>query len=275
MELITTNREPIFTRHDTAMPYLSFDLLENTGLVRTGISLRRDALGELVKVYWREGESLREIEAANDRYLPQFGTDRSRIVMPHQEHTSVVRAVGEAELGACLDRSEIPATDGLITNVPGATLLVYTADCVPLFFLDPVQKAIGLVHSGRKGTLMKIGRITVEAMAREYGSRPEDILCGIGPSICGDCYEIGDELIPEVEAAFGEAAREGILFRRGGKAHLNLWEANHRLLLEAGLKPEHIAVTNICTKCNVHALYSYRGDGKIVNQIASLLTLRG
>ncbi|MCQ2452145.1 MAG: peptidoglycan editing factor PgeF, partial [Oscillospiraceae bacterium] len=204
-----------------------------------------------------------------------LGFQPDNLVLSRQTHSDIVHVVTEQDRGAGLFTPHLDDCDGLITNVPGATLLVYTADCVPLFFLDPVQKAIGLVHSGRKGTLMKIGRVTVEAMAREYGSRPEDILCGIGPSICGDCYEIGDELLPEVEAAFGEAAREGILFRRGGKAHLNLWEANRRLLLEAGLKPEHIAVTNVCTKCNVHALYSYRGDGKIVNQIASLLTLRG
>ena len=187
----------------------------------------------------------------------------------------MVRAVGEKELGACLDRSAIPATDGLVTNVPGAALLVYTADCVPLFFLDPVHKAIGLSHSGRKGTLAKIGRVTIETMAREYGSRPQDILCAVGPSICADCYEVGDEIEPEVRSAFGGETACRIMRRKDGKWHLDLWEANRLLLLDAGILPQHLTVTNVCTKCNVSALYSYRGDGRIINQIASILVLKG
>jgi len=274
MEWKKTNEQEIFTLHDTVMPYLSVNLLEDTGLVRSGISLRQRADGSPVKVYWREGEKLEDIEAANDVFLPQFGTDRAHIVMPHQEHTAAVRPVTEADLGACLDRSAIPATDGLVTNVPGAALLIYTADCGPLFFLDPVKRAIGLSHSGRKGTLQAIGRVTVETMVREYGSRPEDILCAIGPCICGSCYEVGDEILPEVLEAFGEERAAKVMARQGDRYHLNLWEANRLLLLDAGLRPEHIAVTNICTRCNVHALYSYRGDGRIVNQIAHLLMLK-
>ena len=92
--------------------------------------------------------------------------------------------------------------DGLITNAPGIVLATFYADCVPLFFVDPKNRAIGLSHSGWRGTVGKIGKVTVEAMKREFGSNPEEIYTAVGPSICQDCYEVSEDVIVQFEEQF-------------------------------------------------------------------------
>ena len=269
----TPENSRVLTLRPGNIPYLSIDMLEKTGLVRTAVSLRRDGNGAPVRLYWREGDDLTAVEHATRTFTAQLGSDPAHIVMPHQEHTANVRAVTEEDWGRSVDRSAFPATDGLITNVPDTVLMVYTADCLPLFFLDPVQKAIGLSHSGRRGTVAGIGPATVRAMEKAYGSRAEDILCGIGPSICGGCYEVGDEIREEMERLWGIARADEVMARIGGKWHLDLHRAAELTLIQAGLKREHIAVTDVCTRCCSDSLYSLRGDGRIVNQIASALRL--
>ncbi|MBR6951411.1 MAG: peptidoglycan editing factor PgeF [Oscillospiraceae bacterium] len=263
----------IFTPRQGKIPYLSIDLLERTGQVRTAVSLRQDADGAPVRLYWREGDDLEQVERATRIFTSQLGSDPGHIVMPHQEHTVNVRAVTEEDWGRSVDRSAFPATDGLITDIPDTVLMVYTADCLPLFFLDPVKKAIGLAHSGRKGTMGGIGPATVRAMEVAYGSRPEDILCAVGPSICGECYEVGDEIREQTERLWGGARADEVMTRVEGKWRLDLHRAAELTLLEAGLKREHVAVTDVCTRCCRDRLYSLRGDGRIVNQIASALRL--
>ena len=263
----------VFTLRQGQIPYLSVDLLEKTGMVRTAVSLRRDGDGAPVRLYWREGDDLERVEEETRTFTAQLGSDLGHIVMPHQEHTVNVRAVTENDWGACVDRSAFPATDGLITNVPDTVLLVYTADCIPLFFLDPEKRAIGLSHSGRRGTMYGIGPSTVKAMETAYGCRPEDVLCGIGPSICGSCYEVGDEIREEMTETWGTPFADEVMTRTGGRWHLDLHRAVEMTLLEAGLRPEHISVTDICTRCCRDRLYSLRGDGRIENQITSALRL--
>ena len=157
---------------------------------------------------------------------------------------------------------------------PRILLVLLTLGCsLPLFFLDPVKRAAGLSHSGRRGTVGGIGPATVKAMEEAYGSRPEDILCVIGPSICGSCYEVGDEIYEEMTETWGTARTDEVMAQIGGRWHLDLHRAAEMTLLKAGLKPEHIAVTDVCTRCSCDSLYSLRGDGRIVNQIASALRL--
>ncbi len=164
--------------------------------------------------------------------------------------------------------------DGMITNEPGLMLATFYADCVPLFFVDPVKRAVGLSHSGWKGTAGKMGRCTVEAMVREFNSRPEDILAAIGPSICADCYEVSGDVILEFEKSFGAEAVESFSIRKGnGKYQLDLWEANRYVLLEAGIRPEHMAVTDICTCCNPDKLFSHRASHGKRGNLAAFLGL--
>ena len=165
--------------------------------------------------------------------------------------------------------------DGLITDIPGITLVTFFADCVPLYFLDPVHKAIGLSHSGWRGTVKRMGQVTVDAMKEAFGTRPEDIIACIGPSICGDCYEVGEEVADEFADAFHEKYHDVILLKKqNGKYQLDLWKANEIVLKEAGIKGDYLAVTNICTYCNPQLLFSHRRTAERRGNLCAFLSLK-
>ena len=112
------------------------------------------------------------------------------MVFSHQTHTANIRKVTKDDWGkGYIKERDYSDVDGLITNEPEVVLTTFFADCVPIFLVDPVKNAIGLVHSGWRGTVGKISQAAILRMQEEYGSRPEDILAAVGPSICQDCYD--------------------------------------------------------------------------------------
>ena len=187
-----------------------------------------------------------------------------------QTHTTNIRHVTEADKGKGLLRPRDYAdVDGMITDEPGIVLSTFYADCVPLLFVDPIKRAVGLSHSGWKGTAGGMGRKTVEAMEKAFGSRPEDILVGIGPSICQDCYEVSEDVAEafrnllsgeEMKKVKTMTEEQILKDKRNGKYQLDLWKANEAVCLSAGIRPEHISVTDICTCCNPGYLFSHRAS---------------
>ena len=163
--------------------------------------------------------------------------------------------------------------DGQVTNVPGLALITYHADCVPLFFVDPVKKAIGLTHSGWRGTSARIGKNTVEAMTEHYGSRPEDIIGVIGPSICQSCYEVSEDVAEVFLKSFRVSDRL-VYEKPDHKFQLNLWEANYQVMVDAGMRPENITVTRWCTGCHPDLLWSHRKTGANRGSLAAFLCLK-
>ena len=133
--------------------------------------------------------------------------------------------------------------DGLVTNVPGITLVTSYADCVPLYMVDPVKHAIGLSHSGWRGTVNRMGQETLRVMAREFGTDPKDVTACVGPSICQDCYEVGPEVIEQFAKAFDEKHHDRLFYEKpNGKYQLNLWEANFYFLIAGLQKSAEISV---------------------------------
>ena len=154
-------------------------------------------------------------------------------------------------------------------------LATFYADCVPLYFVDPIRKAVGLSHSGWRGTVHKIGKITVQAMADQYGSRPEAIVAIIGPSICQDCYEVSEDVILEFQKYYREDCQSELYYRKeNGKYQLNLWRANEIVMEEAGILPENIHTTQWCTCCNPELLYSHRASKGKRGNLAAFLGLK-
>lgn len=188
----------------------------------------------------------------------------------HQTHTTNVAVVRAEDRGR-----RFLETDGMVTNVPGICLVTFYADCVPLFLVDPVKKAIGLSHSGWRGTVGKMGKVTVQALMREYGSRPEDIVAAIGPSICQDCYEVSEDVIDRFRDSFNEAVWPKLFYRKeNGKYQLDLWRANEEVFLETGIRRENLAVTNLCTHCNQEVLFSHRATGEKRGNLSAFLALK-
>lgn len=164
--------------------------------------------------------------------------------------------------------------DGLITNEPGLILCTSFADCVPLYFVDPKKQAIGLAHSGWRGTVNRMGARLIEEMKRQFGSNPGDLLVAVGPSICVDCYEVGEDVAGEFQKAFPDT----VVLQKGkqeGKYQLDLWKANEQLLLDAGIRKEHLEITDLCTCCNQELLFSHRASHGQRGNLCAFLELTG
>lgn len=194
------------------------------------------------------------------------------MVFSDQVHGDVVKKVTYEDKGKNFGGSDISGVDALMTNERGIPLVTFYADCVPLFFLDPVQKVIALAHAGWRGTVAYIGPKIVNAMKEEYGSNPKDILVGIGPSIYKCCYEVGDDVANKIKDVIDEW--EKVLVKKaGGKWMLDLQLTNYIELINTGIPDENITVSQMCTHCNSE-FYSYRRDKGMTGSMAAFMELR-
>lgn len=261
-------REGMRFTEEKGVGVLTFPLLTASGCVRHLVSTRLGGVSEgclgSFNLSFNRGDRRENVEENYRRLAAVLGCSPADFVCTDQTHTANVRLATQEDAGKGVVRpKDYAEVDALITDRPGLVLAAFYADCVPLLFVDPVHKAVGLAHSGWRGTAAGIGKRTLDAMGDAFGSRPEEILAAIGPSICGNCYEVGEEVAREFavpwlpDAAFPPPVSE----RENGKYSLDLWNANARLLLEAGVRPEHLAVTDICTCCNPELLYSHRASG--------------
>ena len=272
-------REVLKVLENGGVPFLTFPLLTESGLVRHGFSTRLGGVSQppydTMNLSFTRGDRTEDVKENYRRMAAALGISVERMVLTQQTHTVNVRKVTEADAGKGVIRERDYAdVDGLITNVPGISLVAFGADCVTLFFLDPVHRAIGLSHSGWRGTVNRMGEVTLQAMAREYGTCPEDVLVCIGPSICRSCYEVGSEVAAEFLRAFGAEHQAELMDKKeNGKYQLDLWAANRRVLTEAGVKEERIQVTDICTFCNPQLLFSHRRTGEKRGNLGAFLCL--
>ncbi|MCL6635619.1 MAG: peptidoglycan editing factor PgeF [Peptococcaceae bacterium] len=250
-----------------------------TGLVAHGFTARGGgvskgpyaSLNMAFHVGDRPGHVLKNREIA----CGVLGIESRKLVAGKQVHGAGIRVVTreDAGRGADSDDSSLPDTDALITAEPGLPLASFYADCVPLFFLDPVRKVAALAHAGWRGTALRIGPETVQVMAGIFGTDPRECLAGIGPSIGPCCYEVDQALMKHFPDRF--SANRAVAVSAGpGKWFFNLWEANRLNLLEAGLKPENITVAGLCTACRNADLFSYRAQQGVCGRMAALIMLK-
>lgn len=277
-----TGRGPVI-RKERDLVYLTFPSLEESGVVDHLFSTRLGGVSQgyvgSMNLSYHRGDEKENVDENFRRIGELLGRGVEDFVFTDQTHTTHVKIVTEDDRGKGMVREQdYTDVDGLITDRPGIVLSAFFADCVPLFFVDPVRKAVGLSHSGWKGTVGKIGKVTVEAMERAYGCRPADMIAAIGPSICGDCYEVGEDVAEQFRETFlptGQRADGKLLTeKRGGKYMLDLWEANRRILEEAGIPGENISVTDLCTCCNPDFLFSHRASKGKRGNLGAFLVLR-
>lgn len=268
--------EKLLIKEQSGVCYLAFPALEETGMVKHSFSTRIGGVSEgkfsSMNFSFTRGDAPEHVRENYRRMAEVLSVDPENMVLSYQTHTTNVRTVTEADAGKGLWRErDYRDVDGLITNVPGITLVTFYADCVPLYLLDPVHRAIGLSHSGWRGTVARMGQVTLDAMKREYGTNPEDVIACIGPSICQDCFEVGGEVIEEFEKAF---QNDTLYYRKpNGKYQLDLWRANEMVFAQAGVRPENIHTTDICTHCNPELLFSHRTTGNERGNLAAFLSL--
>jgi polyphenol oxidase len=160
-----------------------------------------------------------------------------------------------------LDQPHIKA-DAILTDRSDVTLFMRFADCVPILLFDPVRGVIGVAHAGWQGTVIGVAAAAVQEMQSEYHSNPSDILAAIGPSVCAKHYEVGPEVVEQVEQAFGMDSSKVLSRGNGemspGKAYFDLWIANRLILEKVGVG--QIDIAGICTACHPEDWYSHRAE---------------
>ena len=261
------------------VPYIQFKNLSATGIVKHGFSTRKGGVStgifSSMNLNFKRGD---DPDAVMENYRRMAAALNMRVedmVLSDQTHTTNVRVITEEDRGkGILKPQDYSDVDGMITNVPGIVLVTSYADCVPLYFVDLVRKAIGLSHSGWKGTVGHIGQKTVWKMHEVYGSEPKDIVAAIGPSICQSCYEVSDDVAEAFRANFTADEAADILLDKGnGKYQLDLWKANWYVLTDAGILPEHLFVTDLCTACHPDLLWSHRKTNGQRGGLSAFLSL--
>ena len=260
--------------------YLSYPLLEQTGIVNHGFSTRIGGVSEGIfssmNLSFSRGDDEASVRENFKRMAEAIGVEPNSLIFAAQTHTTNVRKVTAGDKGkGILYPLDYQDVDGLITNEHGICLTTFYADCVPLFFIDPVHKAIGLSHSGWRGTVGKMGQETLRRMKEEYGTDAKDVIAAVGPSICQDCYEVSEDVIDKFKEAFDEKYWSELFYKKeNNKFQLNLWKANEIILLEAGVHRENIAVTNVCTNCNSDVLFSHRATKGQRGSLAAFMALK-
>ncbi len=260
--------------------YLTFPLLTKTGMVRHLFSTRIGGVSRGIyssmNLSYSRGDEKAAVDENFRRIAEIFDSTPEQMVFSKQTHTTNVRLVTEKDCGKGVVRPlDYDNVDGLITNVPGVILCTFYADCVPLYFVDVKNRAIGLAHSGWRGTVNQMGKQVLLRMKEAFGTCPEDVTAAVGPSICRKCYEVGEEVAEAFKESFPDQWQyfltEGAFW---GKYQLDLQEANRRILLNAGIREDQIGVTDICTCCNSELLFSHRASNGKRGNLGAFLELR-
>ncbi len=257
---------------------LQFQNLNQSGLVNHGFSTRLGGVSQgeraTMNLGFTRGDSRDVVEENFARFAGAVGVKTEKIVFGKQVHGTEILEVTEPLPMDGVLKSSLQGYDGFMTNVPGAALLTYHADCVPVFLLDTKQRAIAMVHSGWRGTVGGIGPKALAQMAKAYGTNPADVLVGIGPSI-GFChFQVGEEVVEAFAAAYPFAQDFWRKDDVPGKYHLDLWGIIRRQLQEAGVPETQIETSGLCTMCDTQLFYSHRKMGEARGTMAAVLALK-
>jgi len=267
-------------RHEKdGVVFYVFEHIERTGLARHGFSTKLGGVSEGVyatmNLSGTRGDDVAHVHENIRRMACAMGMYHGQTVFCEQVHgTRVAVATPMLYNEGTVHPEGVRATDGLIADTSDVVLATIHADCVPLFFLDTVRKAVGMTHAGWRGTLGDIAGETVRRMQAEFGSNPSDVLVGIGPSIGPCCFEVGADVAAEFAAAMPYAT-DCIQpsATDAGKAYMDLQRVNELLLLRAGVRAENIETAGLCTKCHDELFYSHRRDGQARGSMAVFMQL--
>lgn len=252
--------------HEGTVPYFTSRRLDKIDFINHAFSTRLGGVStkqyESMNLSYTVGDDDKKVRENFSIFGRAIRVLPENMVYAKQTHTTNVLKVTKDYLGMGVVRERnFDNIDGLITNEPGICLVTSYADCVPLYIVDIVNKAIGLAHSGWRGTVGDIAGKTIRQMTVEYGTNPKNLIVFIGPSICQECYEIGEDVAEHFAVKYGSKVFDKILYpKENGKFHLNLWQANMTNFLNAGVNENNISITDICTCHNPKLLFSHRAS---------------
>ncbi|MBI2756526.1 MAG: peptidoglycan editing factor PgeF [Chloroflexi bacterium] len=236
------------------LPLLRFSLLQQATGIEHAVSTRHGGVSDgrfaSLNISYTVGDDVAHVDENLSRLASAVGTRREELFAAYQVHGNAVTVVES-------DTEPRPQCDVLVTRSPGRTLLLRFADCTPILLVDPVQRAVGLAHAGWRGTAVRTATAAVRAMVDALGTNPRDLLAAVGPAIGPCCYTVGDD----VRAAFADRPWAVRTEEQGGLVRLDLWEANRRALVEAGVPATQVEVARVCTHCNARQFFSHRANG--------------
>lgn len=220
------------------------------------------------------GDDLDNVRENYRRWCGAVGADDQNMVFSKQVHLDHVRVCTTADAGKGLDRERDYEADGLITDVPGLALVIFSADCVPILFYDPVRRVVGGCHAGWRGTAQGIAGKTVRKMVEVYGCDPADMRCAIGPSISRCCFETHADVPTAMRQALGQEAEAFVDSLPNGKFRVDLKAINGYWLEKAGVLPSKIVTSHDCTSCHPDIYWSHRHTGPARGSMAAIIQLK-
>lgn len=259
--------------------YLTFPALEAYPRLLHSFSTRLGGVScgefESLNLNFRRGDPDENVLENYRRICRAVGYDFGSLVASAQDHHTVLRYVTKQECGIGITKSrDMESVDGLYTDVPGVTLVTSYADCVPLYFYDPVKQVIALAHAGWRGTVQRIGEKMTQTLCKKFGCRAQDLLAAVGPSIGPCCYQVDDVVRDAVMRHTDLLPQELLAEQGGGKYLLDLWECNRRILVLSGIPDENITVGEVCTKCHPELFYSHRQMGNKRGGMVAMMSLK-
>lgn len=253
----------IYTNSGYKVPFFQFAGLIDSPAIRHAVFTRHGGVSPApfasLNLSVSVPDEKERVYANRRRAYGIYGRDTNSVVHAHLVHGAKVARVTQGDNGTWIGH-----TDGIITSEPGCALTMNYADCAPIFLYDPINHAIGLGHAGWMGTVIDLPGAMVRAMTSEFGSKPSQLLAGIGPSIGPCCYEIGEPVTSRVRSTFEDAdsllvaPRQSHSQPNGERSHFDLPEANRRNLQRAGV--EEILLSGLCTACRTDLFFSHRAE---------------
>lgn len=258
--------------------YFTFPAFEKYDFITHAFSSRLGGVSqgiyESMNLGFNTGDSYDNVLQNYGALCKALSINRDDLVLSDQQHDIKIMRVEEVDKGKGITKSkDYSCIDGLVTNKPGIPLVTFYADCVPLFFLDPVKKVVGMAHSGWKGTVNKIGKEMICKFVSDYRCNIGDILVGIGPSIGPCCYEVDEAVCQQFGKLDYVNSTASIKPQGNGKYIIDLWEVNKTLLISEGIKHQNITVTDLCTKCNKDIFFSHRGHSGKRGSLVGIIQL--
>ncbi|MCO5221656.1 MAG: peptidoglycan editing factor PgeF [Thermomicrobiales bacterium] len=243
--------------------------------VRHGITKRVVGLGEADgNISYSEPRDPVAAWAMRQLWCERMGIDPNTLVTAHQVHGPEVGVVPQASAGT----GSAPGTglfgkfDSLVTNDPNVAVMMTHADCLAVILCDPQTRSVGVVHAGWRGTVLDVSGNAVRTLVDRFHAAPEQVLAFIGPGICVDCYRVGDEVIDGWRSGM-PAGGDDVINKTNGQWHFDIASANELQLRAAGLRPDAIERSGICTRCHGESWFSHRGQGPHTGRFASIISV--
>lgn len=253
----------VMTLHKGEVSFLTYNRLSEIPFIRHAFSTRLGGVsqGEFtsMNLSFGRGDSDENVTENYKRICKAAGFDYESLTASAQVHETIVRKVTAENRGVGIYKpKDMLSVDALITHDPQVTLVTYYADCTPVFFVDTVNKAIGLAHAGWRGTVGEISSKVVKSMGAEFGTKPENLVCAIGPVIGKCCYEVSADCAEHFITLFGADSPVVSKGEKPDKYMIDLALANKLLLIKSGVREENIVISDLCTQCNCDLLWSHR-----------------